>query len=122
MANTNHEINAFLEATHKAFAPAIRFNELSAKAVEKVARMNYDALGDFLNFGLAQLHLGSSVKDVPAFVQKSTELTHQFVEKQTQRSQDFLKLASESQADFTQWLDKTTAEVAAKTAKIDKAA
>ena len=122
MANTNPEINAFFEATHKAFAPAVRFNEISARTVEKIARLNYDALGDLLNFSLAQLHIGSSVKDVPAFVQKTTELTHQFVEKQTQRSQDFLKLASESQADFTQWLDKTTAEVAAKTAKVEKAA
>lgn len=122
MANTTTEINAFLEATQKALAPAIRFNELSAKTIEKVARMNYDVLGDFLNYGLAQLHLTSSVKDVPAYVQKSTELAHQFVEKQTARSQDFLKVASESQADFTQWVDKTTAEVAAKTAKFDKAA
>lgn len=122
MANTNHEINAFIEASKKALAPAVRFNELSAKAFERVARLQYDALGDFLNYGLAHLHLGTSVKDVPTFVQKSTELTHQFVEKQTQRSQELLKVASESQADFTQWMDKTTAEVAAKTAKFDKAA
>lgn len=122
MANTNPDINAFIQATQKAFAPAVRFNELSTRTVEKLARMNYEALGDVLNFSLAQLHLGSSVKDVPAYVQKTTELTHQFVEKQTQRSQDFLKLASESQADFTQWLDKTTAEVAAKAAKVEKAA
>ncbi len=122
MANPNTEINAFLEASKKALAPAARFNELSAKTIERVARMNYEALGDFLNYGLAHLHLTSSVKDVPAFVKKSTELTHQLVEKQTQRSQELIKLASESQADFTQWLDKTTAEVAAKTAKFEKAA
>lgn len=122
MANTTTEINAFLEATQKAFAPVVRLNEISARSIEKIARLNYDLLGDFMNFGLAQLHLGSHVKDVPALMQKATELTHQFVEKQTQRSQDFLKLASESQADYTQWFDKTAAEVAAKTAKVDKAA
>lgn len=122
MANATHEINAFLEASRKALAPAIRFNELSAKTFEKVARLNYDALGDFLNYSLAQLNLVTNVKDVPAFVQKSAELAHQFAEKQTQRSQDLLKVASESQADFTHWVDKTSAEVAANTAKFDKAA
>ena len=122
MANTTPEINAFIEASQKALAPALRFNEISARTIEKLARLNYEAFGDFLNFGLAQLQLGTSVKDVPALVQKATELTHQFVEKQTQRSQDFLKLASESQADYTQWLDTTAAQVAAKTAKVEKAA
>ncbi len=122
MANTTPEINAFIEASQKALAPALRFNEISARTIEKLARLNYEAFGDFLNFGLAQLQLGTSVKDVPALVQKTTELTHQFVEKQTQRSQDFLKLASESQADYTQWLDTTAAQVAAKTAKVEKAA
>lgn len=122
MANTTTEINAFIETTKKAMAPALRFNELSAKAFERVARMQYDAMGDFLNYGLAHLHLGSSIKDVPAFVQKSTELTHQLVEKQTQRTQELMKLAGESQAEFTQWLDKTTAEVSQKVSKFEKAA
>ncbi len=117
MANASPEINAFIEATHKALAPAVRFNEISVRAAEKIVRLNYELMGDFLNLGLAQLHLGSSIKDVPALVQKSTELTHQFVEKQTQRSQDFLKLAGESQSDYAQWFDKTSAEISAKTTK-----
>ena len=118
MANPNAEINAFLEASQKAMAPLLRFNELSARAVERAARFHYDVAGDALNFALANLHTSTQAKDVPSLLQKSAELANQFVERQTQRSQDLVKLAGEYQAEFTQWFDKLTTELPAKAMKI----
>jgi phasin family protein len=114
MANPTAEINAFLEASQKAFSPFVRFSELSARTVERLARHQYEVAGDALNFGLASLHASTAAKDVPSYVQKSTELANQFVEKQTARQQELVKLATEYQAEFTQWFDKAAQELPAK--------
>jgi phasin family protein len=121
MANPNAEINAFLEASQKAMAPLVRFSELSARAVERAARFQYEVAGDALNFALANLHTGTQAKDVPSLMQKSAELANQFVEKQAQRSQDLVKLAGEYQAEFTHWFDKLTTELPVKAVKLGSA-
>jgi hypothetical protein len=121
MANPNAEINAFLEASQKAVAPLLRLNELSARAVERAARFQYEVAGDALNFALANLHTSTQAKDVPSLLQKSAELANQYVEKQAQRSQDLVKLAGEYQAEFTQWFDKLTTELPAKVVKLGSA-
>jgi phasin family protein len=118
MANPNAEINAFLEASQKAVAPLLRFNELSARAVERAVRFQYEVAGDALNFALANLHTSTQAKDVASLMQKSAELANQFVEKQTQRSQDLVKLAGEYQTEFTQWFDRLTTELPAKAMKL----
>jgi phasin family protein len=118
MANPTTEINAFLEASQKAFTPFIKFSELSARTVERLARHQYEVAGDALNYGLANLQASTQSKDVPGYMQKAMELANQFVEKQTQRQQELVRLANEYHNEFTQWFDKTAAELPAKAVKL----
>ncbi len=117
MTSQTFDFNAFVDASRKAFAPAVKFNELSAAAFERVARQQLAFAGEVLEFSLQQLQLASTVKDFNELAARQVELSTQFAEKATQRSQDLIKLSSEHQAQLTKWFDQTVSETTKATKK-----
>lgn len=113
MTNPTFDFNVFVDASKKALAPAIKFNELATQGFERIARQQYAFAGEMLEIAIKQLQLPSQVKDVNELAAKQVELTTQLVEKTTQRSQDMVKLATEQQAELTKWYDKAAADYAA---------
>ena len=112
MFNQTFDFNAFIDAGKKAFAPAIKLNELSAIAFERIARQQYAFAGEVLEFSLQQLQLASTVRDLNDLTSRQIELSTQFAERATQRSQDLLKVSTEHQAQLTKWFDQTVSESA----------
>jgi phasin family protein len=112
MTNPTFDFNVFIDASKKAFAPALKFNELAVQGFERVARQQYAFAGEMLEIAIKQLQLPSQVKDVNELTAKQVELTTQLVEKTTQRSQDLVKLATEQQAELSKWYDKAAADYA----------
>ena len=110
MFNQTFDFNAFIDAGKKAFAPAIKLNELSAIAFERIARQQYAFAGEVLEFSLQQLQLASTVRDLNDLTSRQIELSTQFAERATQRSQDLIKLSTEHQAQLTKWFDQTVSE------------
>jgi len=113
MTNPTFDFNVFIDASKKAFAPAVKFNELAVQGFERVARQQYAFAGELLEIAIRQMQLPTQVKDVNELASKQVELATQLVEKTTQRSQDLIKLATEQQAELTKWYDKAAADVAA---------
>jgi phasin family protein len=112
MTNPTFDFNVFIDASKKALAPALKFNELAAQGFERVARQQYAFAGEMLEIAIKQMQLPSQVKDVNELAAKQVELTTQLVEKTTQRSQDLVKLATEQQAELSKWYDKAAADYA----------
>jgi phasin family protein len=115
MPEMNHQtfdFNAFVDAGKKAFAPAVKLNELSTAAFERIARQQYAFVGEMLEFSLKQLQLASSARDFNDLTSRQIELSTQFAERATQRSQDLIKLSTEHQAELTKWFDQTVSESA----------
>ena len=112
MTNQTFDFNAFIDAGKKAFAPAIKLNELSAVAFERIARQQYAFAGEVLEFSLQQLQLVSTVRDFNDLTSRQIELSTQFADRATQRSQDLIKLSTEHQAQLTKWFDQTVSESA----------
>ena len=110
MTNPTFDFNAFVDASKKAFAPAVKFNELSLAGFERIARQQYAFAGEVLEFSLQQLALASKARDFNELTSRQIELSTQFAEKATQRSQDLIKWSSEHQAQMTKWFDQTVAE------------
>ena len=110
MTNPTFDFNAFMDAGKKAFAPAIKLNELSAAAFERIARQQYAFAGEVLEFSLQQLQLVSTVRDFNDLTSRQIELSTQFAERATQRSQDLIKLGTEHQAQLTKLFDQTVSE------------
>ncbi len=112
MTNPTFDFNSFLDAGKKAFAPVVKFNELSMQGFERIARQQYAFAGEMLEYSLKQLQLTSTVRDINDLTARQIELSTQFAERATQRSQDLIKLSSEHQAQLTKWFDQTVTESA----------
>jgi len=112
MINQTFDFSAFMDASKKAFAPAVKLNELSASAFERIARQQYAFVGEMLEFSLKQLQLASTARDFNDLTSRQIELSTQFAERATQRSQDLIKASTEHQAELTKWFDQTVSESA----------
>ena len=112
MTQPTFDFNAFLDASKKAMAPAVRFSELSLAGFERIARQQYAFAGEVLEFSLQQMQLASTARDFNELTARQIELSTQFAERATQRSQDLIKLSSEHQAQLTKWFDQTVSESA----------
>ena len=112
MTNPTFDFNSFLDAGKKAFAPVVKFNELSVQSFERIARQQYAFAGEMLEYSLKQLQLTSTVRDINDLTARQIELSTQFAERATQRSQDLIKLSTEHQAQLTKWFDQTVTESA----------
>ena len=112
MTNPTFDFNSFLDAGKKAFAPVVKFNELSVQSFERIARQQYAFAGEMLEYSLKQLQLTSTVRDMNDLTARQIELSTQFAERATQRSQDLIKLSTEHQAQLSKWFDQTVTESA----------
>lgn len=112
MTSQTFDFNAFVDASKKALAPAVKLSELSASAFERIARQQYAFAGEMLEFSLQQIQLASTARDFNDLTARQIELSTQFAEKATQRSQDLIKFSSEHQAQLTKWFDQTVSESA----------
>jgi len=121
MQNQLIDFNAFVDASKKAFAPALKFNELALKNTEKLVRQQFAFTTEAMDLVFKHLHGAVQAKDVNELTSKQVEFATQLVEKSTARSQDFVKIATEAQAEVSKWFDETAAEYAA-AAKKDFAA
>jgi phasin family protein len=110
MTNPTFDFTSFVDASKKAFAPAVKFNELTMQGFERVARQQFAFAGEVLEFSLQQLQLATTAKDFNDLTARQIELATQFAEKATQRSQDLVKLSTEHQAQMTKWFDQAVAE------------
>ncbi|MEX0733205.1 MAG: phasin family protein [Steroidobacteraceae bacterium] len=122
MTNPTFDFNSFIDAGKKAFAPAVKFNELSMQGFERIARQQYAFAGEWLEFSLQQLQLASTVRDINDLTTRQIELSTQFAERATQRSQDLIKLSSEHQAQLTKWFDQAVSESARTVSETAKSA
>ncbi len=112
MNNPTFDFNALIDMGKKAFAPAVKLNELSASAFERIARQQYAFAGEMLEFSLQQMQLAGTARDFNELTARQIELSTQFAERATQRSQDLIKFSSEHQAQLTKWFDQTVSETA----------
>ena len=122
MTNPTFDFNSFMDAGKKAFAPVVKFNELSVQSFERIARQQYAFAGEMLEFSLKQLQLTSTVRDINDLTARQIELSTQFAERATQRSQDLIKLSTEHQAQLTKWFDQTVTESAQNVSESAKSA
>ena len=105
MATKNHDFTSYLDFAQRAAAPVTRLNELAVRNVERVARMQYEIAGDWMQFALAQMQATVGAKDVAGLLGRQAEVTGQFVDKLARRQQDLARLSADAQADAARWFD-----------------
>jgi phasin family protein len=109
LTNKHDDFGGYLEFAQRAAAPIGRLNELTARNVERMARLQYEMAGDWLQFGLAQMHATVEARDLGSLLSRQAEIAGQFVEKVSRRQQDLARLSNEAQADAARWFDESSA-------------
>jgi phasin family protein len=98
----------------RAFAPAIRFNEMFVGNVERVAKFQYELAGDLMELALEQMHATVKAKDLTTLMSQQREIATKFAEKSTKRQQAMAKLAADSQAGIASWFEEASAAATSK--------
>jgi len=118
MSNSPFDPTNIFEAYRSAFAPALKAQQESIKAIERLGRHQYAVAGDYMEWSLAHANAAAAVKTPADFVTKQVELAAGFAEKLRVRAQEFVALATEAQTGFSQ----VVREAAAKAADLSKEA
>jgi phasin family protein len=98
----------------RAFAPAIRLNEMFVGNVERVAKFQYELAGDLMELALEQMHATVKAKDLTTLMSQQREIATKFAEKSTKRQQAMAKIAADSQAGFATWFEEASAAATSK--------
>ena len=100
MTNTI-DFTAYTDFTKRAFAPMLKLHQATAKSIEQMAKYQYEVAGDYLDYGIDQLHAVTKAKDPAELFSKQVELASAFVDKFTKRSQEFTKIVTDAQTNVT---------------------
>ncbi len=106
----------YTDFAQRAFAPAVRLNEVVVGNVERLARFQYELTGDLMQLALDQMNATVRAKDLTTLLAQQREIATKFAEKGTQRQQALAEMASESQASLARWIEDATALATGKAA------
>ena len=111
----NEFLDQWLEFSKSAAEPMMRLNEISAKAMEQVARQQMDLARDYMDLGTRNLKLLGESKDPQKLVADQGQLVTEFGQKLMGRAEEFMKIATEAQTALTTWAEEAAKKAAAAT-------
>jgi len=98
----------WLELAKNAAEPMLKFNEITARALEKTARQQFDLARDYMDLGARQVQLLNEAKDPQKWLQGQGEMATEFGKKMMARAQELVDLATQTQKDMTAWMEETS--------------
>jgi phasin family protein len=114
----NKEIfNEWLKLSKSAVEPMMRLNEITVRAMERVARQQLDVARDYLDLGTKQATILGSAESPEDLLTVQGQLVSEFGERLINRSQEFAKIATETQQAVAEWAEAATKKAEAATKK-----
>ena len=110
MTNPTFDFNAFIDASKKAMAPAVKLNELSVPVSSALRASSTRSSAKCSSSRCSSGRSRATARDFNDLTSRQIELSTQFAERATQRSQDLVKLSTEHQAELTKWFDQAVTE------------
>jgi phasin family protein len=103
----------WLELSKNAAEPMLRLNEISARAMEKVARQQMDLARDYLDLGAKNLKLLGERKDPREIMAEQGDLVSVFGKKLLGRAEEFMGIATDTQKEIATWVEAAARKAAA---------
>jgi phasin family protein len=110
MSDSPFDPKSIFEASRSAFAPALKAQQESIKAIDRLGHYQYAVAGDYLEWSVAQAKAAAGAQTPAEFLSKQVELATALSEKMRVRAQEFVSLATEAQTTFTQVVSEATAK------------
>jgi phasin family protein len=115
MSDSPFDSKTIFDTYRNAFAPALKAQQETVQAIERLGRYQFAVAGDYLEWSLAQAKAAVSAQTPTDLMSKQVELATSLSEKLRVRAQEFATIATEAQASFTQVVTDATAKVDAMT-------
>jgi phasin family protein len=115
MTDTTFDPKTIYETYRTALAPALKVQQESVKALDRVGRYQYAVAGDYLEWSLAQAKAAVGAQTPAEFMSKQVELATTLSEKLRARAQELVKLATDSQSGMSEAVNESVNRAAAET-------
>jgi len=132
MKSVNEQFAEMQKKTMESLEPMQSMNSVAAQAFERIARKNYDLMGDLVEYAVAQVKMPEGEIDMQKIYEQRIHETKAFADKVNERAAEYVALAGElgemvkekaaAPADTAKPAAKTKAPAAKKAASKKRAA
>lgn len=81
--------------TLESFEPMQNMNSVAAEAFERIARKNYDLMGDLVDYAVSQVKVPANVANPQNLYEQRVAETKAFADKVNERAAEYVALAGE---------------------------
>ncbi len=102
----NEVFDQWADFSKNAGEPLVRLSEITARAIEQVARQQLDLARDYVELGTRQVELLGSARDPQKWLTEQNALASEFGKKLMSRGEEFIAVATETQKSVADWAEK----------------
>lgn len=95
MKDINEQFAEMQKKTLESLEPMKNMNNVAAEAFERIARKNYDLMGDLVEYAVAQVKVPSADANPQEVYEQRVADTKAFAEKVNERAAEYVALAGE---------------------------
>ncbi len=95
MKSVNEQFAEMQKKTLESLEPVKNMNAVAAEAFERIARKNYDLMGDLVDYAVAQVKTPATAKNLQEAYEQRVAETKAFAEKVNARAAEYVALAGE---------------------------
>jgi hypothetical protein len=95
MKSVNEQFAEMQKKTMESLEPMQNMNNVAAEAFERIARKNYDLMGDLVDYAVAQVKLPEGKVDMQEVYELRVAETKAFADKVNARAAEYVELAGE---------------------------
>ena len=110
----NELYDQWLEFSKNAAEPMLRLNEITARAMEKVAQQQMDLARDYLDLGARNLKVLTEQKDPKQVMSAQGDLLAEFGKKLVSRAEEFMGVATDTQKAIAGWVEEAAKKATAR--------
>ncbi|MFK8082759.1 MAG: hypothetical protein AB8B97_20965 [Granulosicoccus sp.] len=95
MKSVNEQFAEMQKKTMESLEPMQNMNTVAAQAFERIARKNYDLMGDLMEYAVAQVKMPEGEVNVQQVYEQRVAETKAFADKVNERAAEYVALAGE---------------------------
>lgn len=95
MKSVNEQMAELQKKTLESLEPMQNMNSVAAEAFERIARKNYDLMGDLVDYAVAQVKMPTGDANLQDLYEQRVAETKAFADKVNERAAEYVALAGE---------------------------
>ena len=95
MKTVNEQLAEMQKKTMESLEPMQNMSNVAAEAFERIARKNYDLMGDLVDYAVSQVKMPDSKADMQEVYEMRVAETKAFADKVNARAAEYVELAGE---------------------------